>query len=94
MAILEAMVAGKPVVATRVGGNPELVIDGETGFLVPEKDSQALAARVLTLLTNRPQAALFAEQGQRRAEAQFSLRAMVSAYQSLYDERLKQEYSS
>lgn len=94
MAILEAMVAGKPVVATRVGGNPELVIDGETGFLVPEKDSQALADRVLTLLTNRPQAALLGEQGQRRAEAQFSLRAMVSAYQSLYDERLKKEYSS
>lgn len=94
MAILEAMVAGKPVVATRVGGNPELVIDGETGFLVPEKDSQALAARVLTLLTNSPQAALLGEQGQRRAEAQFSLRAMVSAYQSLYDERLKKEYSS
>jgi glycosyltransferase involved in cell wall biosynthesis len=44
MAILEAMIAGKPVVATRVGGNPELVLDGETGFLVPPRDSQTLAS--------------------------------------------------
>jgi glycosyltransferase involved in cell wall biosynthesis len=91
MAILEAMMAGKPVIATRVGGNPEIVLDGETGCLVPPKDSQALAASLITLLTNRHQATQFAENGKRRAERQFSLQTMVSAYQSLYDERLRIE---
>ena len=89
MAILEAMIAGKPVVATQVGGNPELILDGETGFLVPPRDSQALAARLVTLLTDKQQAALFAERGKRRAEGQFSLRTMVSSYQSLYEECLE-----
>ncbi len=77
MAILEAMIAGKPVVATQVGGNPELVLEGETGFLVPPQDSQALASRVAALLTNKQQAIQFAEQGRRRAEGQFSLGTMV-----------------
>ena len=89
MAILEAMIAGKPVVATQVGGNPELVIDGETGFLVPPRDSQALASSVVTLLTNRQQAAQYAERGKHRAEGQFSLGTMVSSYQSLYAECLR-----
>ncbi len=89
MAILEAMIAGKPVVATQVGGNPELVLDGETGFLVPPRDSQTLAAKVVTLLTDKDTAAQFAERGKRRAEGQFSLRTMVSSYQSLYDECLE-----
>jgi len=89
MAILEAMIAGKPVVATQVGGNPELVLHGETGFLVPPRDSQTLASRLVTLLTNRRQAAQFAEKSKCRAEGQFSLRTMVCAYQSLYDECLE-----
>jgi glycosyltransferase involved in cell wall biosynthesis len=89
MAILEAMIAGKPVVATQVGGNPELVLHGETGFLVPPRDSQALASSLVTLLTNRQQAAQFAEKGKCRAEGQFSLRTMVCAYQSLYDKCLE-----
>lgn len=89
MAILEAMIAGKPVIATRVGGNPELVIDEETGFLVPPRDSQTLAARLITSLTNKQQSATFAERGKRRAEGQFSLQNMVSSYQSLYDHCLR-----
>jgi glycosyltransferase involved in cell wall biosynthesis len=89
MAILEAMIAGKPVVATGVGGNPELVLDGETGFLVPPRDSQALAASVAALLMNRQQAVQFGEQGKRRAEGQFSLGTMVKTYQTLYDECLR-----
>ncbi len=89
MAILEAMIAGKPVIATQVGGNPELVLDGETGFLVPARDSQALATSLAILLTNRQQAVQFAERGKRRAEGQFSLATMVRAYQTLYDECLQ-----
>lgn len=94
MAILEAMIAGKAVVATAVGGNPELVLDGETGFLVPPRDSRMLAAKLITLLTDRQQAASFAEKSKRRAEEQFSLRIMVSSYQSLYDECLGVETTS
>ena len=89
MAILEAMIAGKPLVATHVGGNPELVLDGETGFLVPPRDAKALAASVATLLTNKQRAVQFAEKGKRRAEGQFSLGTMVRAYQILYDECLQ-----
>lgn len=89
MAILEAMIVGKPVVATRVGGNPELVLDGETGFLVPPRDSQALVSSLVGLLTDKQRATQFAEKGKRRAEGQFSLQTMVCAYQSLYDECLK-----
>jgi glycosyltransferase involved in cell wall biosynthesis len=89
MAILEAMMAGKAVVATAVGGNPELVLNGKSGFLVPPRDSQALATSVTTLLINRQQAAQFAEEGRRRAEGQFSLATMVNTYQNLYEERLK-----
>lgn len=88
MAILEAMIAGKPVVATQVGGNPELVLNGKTGFLVPPRDSQALASSLVTLLTTKALAAQFAEKGKCRAEGQFSLETMVRAYQALYDECL------
>jgi glycosyltransferase involved in cell wall biosynthesis len=88
MAILEAMIAGKPVVATQVGGNPELVLAGETGYLVPPQDSRALALSLTTLLLNREQALQFGAKGKNRAEGQFSLRTMVQAYQSLYEERL------
>ncbi len=91
MAILEAMMAGKPVIATRVGGNPEIVLDGETGFLVTPKDSHALAASLIALLKDRHLAIQFGEKGKRRAEHQFSLQIMVSAYQSLYDKCLRTE---
>lgn len=89
MAILEAMMAGKPVIATRVGGNSEIVLDGETGLLVPPKESHALAESLITLLKDRHLAAEFGEKGKLRAERQFSLQTMVNAYQSLYEERLR-----
>ena len=56
IAILEAMAAAKPVVTTRVGGNPELVADGETGLLVEPKDAGALAAAVIRVLTDAAEA--------------------------------------
>lgn len=86
MAILEAMVAGKPVIATDVGGNPELVEDSETGYLVPSQNSQALADRLISLLMNRDRALQFGKVGQLRAQGQFSLRTMVREYQAIYDQ--------
>lgn len=85
MAILEAMAAGLPVVATKVGGNPEIVQDGETGFLVPPENSDLLAERVVDLLRNPRRARDFGDRGKRRVTERFSLSAMVDAYQGCYE---------
>lgn len=88
LTILEAMAAGLPIVATEVGGNPELIVADETGQLVPASDSTALA-QVLEKQVAQP--VLLQEQGaagRTRAHALFSIDAMVSGYCGLYDELL------
>ncbi|HVP31971.1 MAG TPA: glycosyltransferase [Myxococcota bacterium] len=84
LAILEAMGAGLPVVATRVGGIHEAVIDGRTGRLVPPADPAALAAALRELLDAPERRAAFGRAGAARAEQEFSLRAMTDAYRALY----------
>ena len=86
--LLEAMAAGRPVVATRVGGNPEVVVDGESGLLVPPKDPQALADAVLRLLRDRELAHRLGEAARRRIESQFTLEQMVSRMEDLYQDLL------
>jgi sugar transferase (PEP-CTERM/EpsH1 system associated) len=86
--ILEAMATGLPVVATAVGGNPELVVDGATGTLVPAADSLALAAAMRRYVGDRCLGARHGDAGRRRAETEFSLAAMVAAYTALYDRLL------
>jgi glycosyltransferase involved in cell wall biosynthesis len=71
LAAAEAMAAGKPVVATRVGGIPEYVSDGETGLLVPPGDSGALAGAVLRLLGDRNRLAEFGRRGRERVAQLF-----------------------
>lgn len=83
-AITECMALGKPIVATKDGGNPELVLEGQTGFLVPRSDAEALTDRVLKLLDNSELANEFGMKGRRRIEAEFSLDAMTNAYLGLY----------
>src|SRR5262245_3907575 len=85
-AVMEAMAAGAPVVATAVGGTTELVIDGATGFLVPPADADALARRILDALRNPEWSARIAAQGRRRVLAQFGMRRMVESVERLYDE--------
>jgi len=85
MAMLEAMAAGKPVVATRVGGNPELVLDGESGYLVDAESPQALADKVVRLLQDRELANRMGVRGRLRVREKFTLRTMVDAYQRLYE---------
>lgn len=88
IALLEAMVARKPVVVTNVGGNPEIVRDKETGFLVPPQDSIGLAQGLLSLLSDAEQARQFGEAGRHRVETKFSLSMMVNSYQALYEQYL------
>lgn len=85
-AVMEAMAAGAPVVATAVGGTSELVIDGVTGFLVPPADDDALARRILDALGNPERSARMASHARRRALSQFSMRRMVESVERLYDE--------
>ena len=77
LAILEAMVAGLPVVATAVGGIPEVVRHGVTGLLVPPAQSDALADAVIRLLSDSALARRFGESGRRRALADFALEAQA-----------------
>jgi sugar transferase (PEP-CTERM/EpsH1 system associated) len=87
--ILEAMASGLPVVATDVGGNPELVVDGETGRLVPPADPAALAGAIEDYMAAPGKAAAVGRAARQHAERDFSLKAMVAAYTRLYDGLMK-----
>jgi sugar transferase (PEP-CTERM/EpsH1 system associated) len=83
-AILEAMCAGLPVVATAVGANPELVSEGESGFLIEPGDDAAMAERLSRLIADRDLARNFGLAGRRRIEQHYSLDRMVQRYEELY----------
>ncbi len=83
-AILEAMAARKPVVATAVGGSPELVRDGVNGRLVPPGAPAQLAGRLRELLQNRGTARRLGEAGRELVEREFGLDAMRLSYDALY----------
>ncbi len=87
--LLEAMLAGLPVVATRVSAVPEVVVDGETGLLAEAGDHVGLAVHLEALLTDRERAAALGEAGRRRARAEFSVGRMAERTQALYDEVLR-----
>jgi glycosyltransferase involved in cell wall biosynthesis len=86
--LLEAMAAGRPIVATAVGGNPELITDGETGLLVPPQDPEALAAAMLRLIRDPALARRLGQAARRRVETDFTLEAMVRRLETLYDDLL------
>ena len=89
--ILEAMASGLPVVATRVGGNPELVVEGETGMLVPPSDPAAMAKAVRTYLNHPELLKAHGQAGRRRVEQEFSMEKMVNGYMEVYDKVLSQK---
>jgi glycosyltransferase involved in cell wall biosynthesis len=82
--VLEAMAAGKPVVATRVGGIPELVADGESGLLVAPRDPAALADALIRLIREPGLAAELGRNARCRARERFSVGAMVEATEAVY----------
>jgi glycosyltransferase involved in cell wall biosynthesis len=86
LAVLEAMAAGLPVVATAVGGLPNLIDDGKTGFLVPSGDENAMRDRLRALRADPALARAVGERGRTLARARYSREQMVSRYLSLYAE--------
>lgn len=87
-AVIEYMAAGLPVVATTVGGNIELVVDGETGLLVPPYSPESLANAILHLLDKPALAQEMGRAGRVRAVAQFSMERMVKETEAVYREIL------
>ena len=83
-AVLEAMASGMPIVASAVGGIPELVENGHTGMLVPPNDPEALADRVCRLMANPPFAARLGETARATAQARYSFDRMVAGFENIY----------
>lgn len=84
IALLEAMANGRPAVVTAVGGNVEVVEDGETGFVVPPRDPQALARKICALIRDEGLRRRFSEEARRAITERFSLEKMAAEYSTLY----------
>jgi glycosyltransferase involved in cell wall biosynthesis len=83
--LLEAMACRRPIVATDVGGNRDVVVDGDSGFLVPVRNPDALAGRVRQLLEDPALRRRLGEAGRRRVEDRFSIGHMVARTSELYE---------
>jgi glycosyltransferase involved in cell wall biosynthesis len=84
-ALLEAMIAGLPVVATPVDGNSELIEDGVTGIFVPPHDSDTLADRLVELLSDPERQHTLGSAASDFAQQEFAIEMMVSEFSSLYN---------
>jgi len=82
--IREAMASSRPVVATNVGGNPELVIDGINGLLVPKKNPEELAKVLIKLLNDKKLREKIGKNGRERVEKYFTIEQQVEKYKKLY----------
>jgi glycosyltransferase involved in cell wall biosynthesis len=84
VSLLEAMSYGIPAVVTDVGGNSEVVFDGETGYLVPSDDDAAMAEKIMELLDNKERAVKLGCNGRDRAQQHFSFTGMMEEYTNMY----------
>jgi glycosyltransferase involved in cell wall biosynthesis len=89
-AVLEAMAAARPVVATRVGGTPELIEEGRTGYLVPAGDAETMAVRILDLLREPARRRAFGNAGRARVERWNSPQRIRAQFDSLYERMVRQ----
>jgi glycosyltransferase involved in cell wall biosynthesis len=83
-ALLQALAMGRPVVATRTGGIPEVIVPEETGLLAPPRDSQALAQAMSRLLQDRPLREKLSRQGPQMVASRYSLEQMADAIEAVY----------
>ena len=84
MVALEAMERARPVIASAVGGLSEIVVDGETGIVVPAADADALAEAIVALASDLPRAAAMGQAGRERALTQFTPERCVERIEKLY----------
>lgn len=89
--ILEAMASSKPVIATELGGNPEAVVDGTTGIIIPPEDTTRLAEAILELVKNERKREQMGLSGRERAEKLFSIETNIAQIEKLYEELLCQD---
>lgn len=90
-AVLEAMASARPVVATAVGGTPEVVVEGVTGLLVPVGDQAALNGAIERLLADKSRRTTMGEAGRKHVQDRFSVHFMVDKVQALYERLLRQQ---
>jgi len=82
--LLEAMATALPVIATNVGGNPEVIVDGDSGWLFEPRDSEALGSRLMALASNENQRRQLSLAARQRIVERFSLPSMLNDYSNLY----------
>ena len=92
--VLEAMAAEKPLIATNVGGNPEVVTDGETGFLVRPRDGKAIAEKILFLFQNEKVRSEMGAAALCRIQNDFTAERMVKLYEEFYEDLLTRRLRS
>jgi glycosyltransferase involved in cell wall biosynthesis len=90
--LLESMGHGLPVVATRVGGNPEVVVDGETGYLVPPGDAGAFVERIEELLSDEALRLELGRAARRRARVEFRVKRAANEYLENYESVLGERH--
>jgi glycosyltransferase involved in cell wall biosynthesis len=84
-ALVDAMAASKPAVCTAAGGIPEVMVDGVTGFLVPPRDHQAMAEKIVRLLKDAPLRQRMGDAALARARAAFTVERMVAGTAAVYE---------
>jgi glycosyltransferase involved in cell wall biosynthesis len=94
MAVLEAMAAARPVIATRVGSLEEMVIDGKNGYLVPVNDEATFAEVLFALLSDKAKAEAIGNAGQRLVSENFTIQHMIQAHEKLFESLLSERLTS
>jgi glycosyltransferase involved in cell wall biosynthesis len=88
LSLLEAMAAGKPIIATDVGGTSEVVADGKTGILIPSGSSSAIGNAIIELLQNPDKCSYLSQEAKKLVLKDFTVQRMMADYQQLYEKLL------